>query len=137
MVGVTAKWGSWIDQLGLMCRTVNPDGTLGNFYTKGPVGGQGGRHSGSSQCRDGFVVTAAFGQSSSFVDSFRASCKRWDAAARKPTGVPVEEVWVANSKPLSAYNIFACQGTAVGKALRGKYGWYIDSLQFVCDQYNQ
>lgn len=137
MVGVTVKWGQWIDQLGLICRTVKADGTLGSFYTRGPVGGQGGNQSGPSQCREGFVVVSVAGQSGSFVDSFHGHCKRWDAAGRKPTGETVWDVKVANHKPLSGYNRFPCLGTAVGKALRGKYGWYIDSLQFVCDQYNQ
>lgn len=137
MVGITAKWGLWIDQLGVMCRTVKSNGQLGEFFTKGPVGGQGGDHSGSSKCRDGYVVTTAFGESGLYVDSFRANCKQWDPATRKPTGEAVQDVKIANVKSFTAYNSFSCEGSAVGKALRGKRGSYIDSLQFVCDLYNK
>jgi hypothetical protein len=30
-----------------------------------------------------------------------------------------------------------CPSEKIGKALRGRYGGYVDSFQFVCDDYNK
>jgi hypothetical protein len=81
----------------------------------------------------------------SFVDQVRVGCCPWSASDRRPDcGGGPKFVWLADFGTVGAPGAFTsynelvdCPSAKVGKALRGRYGWYIDSLQFVCDDYNK
>jgi hypothetical protein len=141
MVGIYGKTGAWIDQIGITCQTINSDGSLGGSYTRGPVGGPGGNGA-ASRCESGMVVAQMIAATGSFVDRVIVRCHPWDAAARRYTdgsGVnpgncgTVGTVGYLGGIKLNSY--VKCPIERVAKAIRGKHGSYIDSLQFVCDEY--
>lgn len=139
MTGVFGKTGAWIDQLGITCQTVKSDGTLGNTYTRGPVGGAGGTSS-TRSCPAGWVVGRVATNSGSYINSLALYCYAWSAGNRRLDYAVPKYVGGLGGFPIPgvAYNeAVTCPAEKVGKAFRGKSGSYIDSLQFVCDAYNQ
>jgi hypothetical protein len=154
MIGVTYKSGSWLDALGLICQRVNRDGSLGDQYTRRAVGGSGGT-SRIRRCVDGRVVGGIKVMSGSFVNRLTFYCVPWIASTKRPENFTLDDPNVQRGKecrrnscfPIGVLGlppfgstrsgVFLCPGSKVGKALRGKYGTYIDSVSFVCDHWNK
>lgn len=148
MVGLTFKSGSWIDEMGVVCRKVSSsNGRLGEEYTRGPVGGVGGDPK-ISKCMSGgvigSVIDAQWGQ---FVNHLVLGCYEWDASRKRPgriqkiaPSIDIQVLVKAGSKCGLLCNFsgrIVCPSGKAGKALRGKYGSYIDSTRFVCDAWDQ
>ena len=147
VVGVTTKSGSWIDALGLICQEVNRNGSLGEDYTRRAVGGSGGTGR-ISRCRNGRVVGGLHARSGMFINGITMYCPRWDPAKKQPRKFSSTKNLRAGTDFIFAgaagipfggtrSDDFFCPGKKVGKALRGKYGSYIDSVSFVCDEWNR
>lgn len=142
MVGLYGKSGNWVDQIAIRCRVVNSDGSLGNYYSKGPAGGSGGAGA-SADCPSGSVVGVMAAVSGSFINDVSIQCFVWLAATRRldrkqykgiyGIGDPVSPV----SLGAVSNAVVSCPDGLVGKAIRGKSGAYVDSMQFVCDAYNK
>ena len=146
MVGIIYKGRTWIDALGTICQRVDPSsGNLGEEFTRRAVGGSGGdaRH---LRCPEGRVVGGFLTVSGQFVNKIIIHCPRWDASNKKPHGYNVNAAIVGTHRfgtktdlgifP-STSDVFMCPNGKVGKALRGKYGRYIDSTRFVCDNWDK
>ena len=142
LVGAIYKSGMWLDSLGIICQQVNSQtGALGNEFTRGPVGGSGG--SGKiSRCNQGDVVFSITPFSGQFVNGMVLHCKPWNTSQKQPSSSPVSLCanqrvckFVGNYGPKN--DQFACPAGKVGKAFRGKYGFYIDSMRFVCDLWDK
>jgi hypothetical protein len=138
MTGITAKYGTWIDQIGVVCRKVNENGTLGDEFTRGPVGGQGGWTSMIRRCDPGRVIGGAFGRTGWYIDEIRARCYTWDRGTRRlDEKDTVKSFSIGKSRSLGgSFNLFAC-GSKPAKGLRGKHGRYVDSLQIFCNDWDQ
>lgn len=135
LVGVYGKLGFWVDQIGIICQLVKPDGTLGSSYTRGPVGGQGGS-SATARCQTGQAVGGVGVRSGSYIEYVHLLCWPWVSSTRRlnTSGPTWNKSFGQYSQQLQ---LFRCSDEKVGKALRGKHGSYIDSMQFVCDAYDQ
>jgi len=138
LVGVYGKKGQWIDQIGLICQRLNADGSLGSSYTRGPVGGSGG-DGGQGRCEQGKAVGGMFAWSGNYINIVLVDCYPWSASSHRPNygGAKTVGYFGATVATPSQNTTVTCPTEKVGKAIRGKYGWYIDSLQFVCDDYNK
>ena len=142
LVGSIYKSGMWMDAIGIICQRVNPsNGSLGNEFTRGPVGGSGGRAR-HSRCPNGQVAQGIVARSGQFIDGGSFFCRDWLASQKKPRfsteGHCQEGSCRAFGNRSGGYNdAFYCPNGKVGKALRGKYGSYIDSMKFVCDFWNK
>jgi hypothetical protein len=146
MVGLIAKSGSWLDAIGVICRKVNPqNGNLGEEFTRGPKGGSGGTAR-ITKCPFGAVINSAKVQSGQFVNLFATQCYVWEPASKKPTRKYRDrrnrEVFPRVGEPCfgigcSYSDQFVCPTGKAGKALRGRYGAFIDNLRFVCDDWDK
>jgi hypothetical protein len=148
MVGLMFKSGSWIDEIGVVCRKVSAStGRLGEEFTRGPVGGAGGDPR-ISKCVSGgvigSVVDAQWGQ---FLNHLVLGCYEWDASRKRPgriqkvaPSINIQVLVKAGSQCGLLCNFsgrIVCPSGKAGKALRGKYGSYVDSTRFVCDAWDQ
>ena len=147
MTGAMSKSSQFLDQLMVICRNVNPStGVLGEEYTRGPVGGMGGSRDKIERCRNGRVVTRIEAQHGSFINGMVLGCETWLEDRRQPLQTPgrIEDALrlgsICNEAMFGAncrFPKFRCPGSRVTKALRGKYGIYIDSIRFVCDDWDK
>ena len=152
LVGAIFKEGSWLDALGIICQRVIPHtGTLGDEFTRGPVGGSGGTAK-ERRCHDGDVIQSIQrARTGRFVDHIVFKCSQWEPSQKAPrfsrnfecddTGGGCELIGGhgAGLMFIGAHfnGPFFCPKGKVGKAFRGRYGSYIDSVQFVCDFWNK
>jgi len=148
MVGLTYKSGSWIDEIGVVCRKVSSStGRLGEEFTRGPVGGAGGDPR-ISKCVSGGVLGSVLDvQWGNFVNHVVLGCYEWDASRKRPgriqkvaPSIDIQVLVKAGSQCGLLCNFsgrIICPSGKAGKALRGKYGSYIDSTRFVCDAWDQ
>jgi len=146
LVGVMEKHGSWLDALGVICARVNPQtGALENEFTRGTVGGQGGN---ANEVKCGFehVVQGISFSAGQFINKGTLGCERWnrsDKAPRAPRVLSCSENALGHCRPFGSFSggsfngPFTCPEGKVGKAFRGKHGIYIDSLRFVCDDWDK
>lgn len=139
MVGVQGKAGQWIDSVMVVCQQVKSDGNLGNRFTKGPAGGNGGVVTGQS-CREGRVVgSISAGTVMGFVQWMSFNCYGWDPNLRIRTSGGDSSIVLAPSNLsksrmlLDKNNTTNCPLRLPGVALRGKAGMYVDSVRLICD----
>lgn len=140
LVGFYGKSGRWLDQVGTICRTINASGTLGSTFTRGPVGGTGGKVLEPHDCPTGYVVGAVgaytlWDITGTYIEGVTFYCHKWDASTRRRRPGDNPKTLVGGLIPNNP--IATCPSDKVGKALKGKHGIYIDSTRFVCDAYNQ
>ena len=146
LVGAMFKSGLWLDALGIICQRVNPQtGALEDEFTQGPAGGGGG-DAREKRCKnDGDVVQAITEvRTGSFVDFINFKCSSWEPSQKTPRFSRNSDCNDAGGCGLVGHGgtlitgahfhgPFFCPKGKVGKAFRGRYGSYIDSVQFVCD----
>src|SRR5262249_15161316 len=76
-IGVNVRAGSWIDNIELICAPVNGDGQLGDAYTAGSIGGQGGSVADTSWCPNGMVVGGMKVIHGTYVNAVTLVCFVW------------------------------------------------------------
>ena len=143
LVGAMHKSGMWLDGIGIICQRVNSrTGVLEDDFTRGPVGGQGGRAK-LARCGQGRVVQGIKVRSGQYINRISIRCSRWEPSRKapivgrfcNPNSPACLDFGGTMSAPES--DLFLCPQGKVGKALRGKHGSYIDSMKFVCDFWNK
>jgi hypothetical protein len=141
LVGISGKWGMFLDSLSITCRTVRADGTLGDAFTKGPAGGGGGDHAGTGNCPANEVANTAWfatGEfnSKKYVAQVTIVCGAWNPATRR-VAVGAEsdpaDGTLGTVPFMGSMSRVACppDGTPVN-AFIGKGDLVIDSIALVC-----
>jgi hypothetical protein len=146
LIGVNVRKGSYLDQISIVCQRIKNDGELGDVFTKGPVGGNGGSGY-SSRCKPKYVAGGVYiawhivGPITGPVTTLDLKCYRWSRSAK---GRSQQGSYYAKfSGPRSAANSkakgsFDCSGKQnVLRGLKGKYGLVIDSMQAYCEKYSR
>jgi hypothetical protein len=123
----------WVDAIGLLCRPVSADGTLGSETSVGSMAGGDGGTSGNTSCPAGSVVAWASISYGSFVNGVHFFCRRWDASTRT---FGTERVQLGLGKDLAEPSVQTrCENTKQPvHGIRGRSGWYVDALGIVCDE---
>ena len=135
MTGVTYREGFLVDAIGLLCRPVNANGTLGAQSTVGSSVGGGGGTQGSASCGGGKVVSGATITYGGQVKWMRILCGTWDPATRKFSGNEITPGFGYPSGPregTATTNCSLARQPAVG--IRGRAGAVIDAIGLICDE---
>ncbi len=148
ITGLVFKSGSYVDAIGVLCRKVNAStGRLGEEFTRGPKGGYGGTPK-ERKCPSGAVINKVKAHYGAFVNFFATTCYVWDHRRKRPGSIYKDQngrgVYPRAGSPCSSIDFgckrtehFTCPSGKAGKAVRGRYGGFIDSLRFVCDAWDQ
>ncbi len=148
ITGLMYKSGSWVDAIGVVCRKVSAStGRLGEEFTRGPKGGYGGTPK-VRKCPSGAVINRVKAHYGAFVNFFATTCYFWDSTRKRPGSMYRDRngrgVYPRAGSPCSSLDFsckrtehFTCPSGKTGKALRGRYGGFIDSIRFVCDTWDQ
>jgi hypothetical protein len=148
IVGVISKTGMFVDAIGIICQRVNQNGSLGEEFTRGPVGGTGGVPR-TGRCKQGNVVQGIIVRAGQVIDDGSFLCSPWIPAQKQPvfsaSGRCLGDRCTTGFKGGDPHSggggtqgdSFFCPSGKAGQAIRGRHGIYIDSLRFVCDDWNK
>lgn len=134
LTGLRFRDGIRVDAVGILCRPVFSDGTLGPQSTVGTlVGGPGGT-SGTANCPSGTVMTRAIIHHGSVVDRIFPVCKSWDAGKRKFGGTAqFADDGVGGGA--GTENMEQCEAaTQPMSGIRGRAGLLVDAIGFTCNE---
>jgi hypothetical protein len=146
LTGIRARTGVLIDALGIRCRPVNGNGSLGTESNVGTLAGGTGGTASSGSCPAGTVVSGegvAKGVPIGLA-SFDLRCRRWDAATRSFTGDLVAVIHVIGASGAGGVVINAIAGTGYVRdcprqqqpvvLLRGRSGTIVDAAGLTCNE---
>jgi hypothetical protein len=138
LTGLQFRVGLVVDAVGVLCRTVQADGTLGSQTTVGTlVGGGGGSTVNLSSCPSGQVVTGARVIFGSFVDGIALECSAWNASARTFGSTVVKRLYIGADveKPGGNTRGSSCEAnTQPAIGIRGRASVVVDAIGLFCDE---
>lgn len=136
LTGLFGREGMWVDAIGVLCRPVSSNGTLGTQSTVGSAAGGGGGTSASVSCASGTVVSEIFIRAGSLVNSVSITCRHWDASTRK-FGGPLPDNNPGIGRMLTGGSDYRhkCElATQPVNGIRGRAAASVDALGAICDE---
>ena len=134
LTGLRYRRGMFIDAVGLLCRPVNADGTLGSQTTVGTLVGGGGGESGTISCPAGKVVNAASVFFGTYVDGLRIRCRAW-LSAKRSFGDESTETYESVGRFASGIEREDCEApTQPARGFRGRASMLVDAIGFICNE---
>jgi hypothetical protein len=132
LTGLRYRKGLYLDAVGLLCRPVNADGSLGSETTVGLLAGGGGGSPGVTSCANGYVVGAATISYGDLVVGLRIHCYTWVKGTRS-MGTFFTIVGISGSGSSSA--VEKCEAVSQPVvAMRGRAGLVVDAVGFTCNE---
>jgi hypothetical protein len=133
VVGLYASWGDYIERVGLICSTLNQDGSFGPRYTTRILGGSGGKPGlFYQQCPDGQAVVAIDGWFGSYVDQYEFTCSPPPFTERTHGWYPLG---AAHGGGFASDDCHVWQNPTAGYVVDGfnvRHGSWVDALQPRC-----
>jgi len=146
LIGVNVRKGMYLDQISIICQRIKNDGELGDVFSKGPVGGNGGSGY-SSRCKPKYVSGGVYiawhrvGPITGPVTTLDLQCSRWSSSAKgrsQQGSYYAKFIGTRSAAGSKAKGSFNCGGKKnVLRGLKGKYGLVIDSMQAYCVRYSR
>ena len=133
MTGFQYRKGLVIDGIGLLCRPVQSNGTLGS-ESAGSMAGGGGGSFGTRSCAAGSVVVGGVVEYGSVIETVRIRCREWKAATRSYGTTEVVVSLVGNNATLSIGRTKCDNATQPVVSIRGRAGLVVDAVGFTCDE---
>ena len=135
LTGLHGREGMWVDAIGVLCRPVNANGTLGSESAVGSPAGGGGGESTSKSCPSGSVAAGVRIRSGSYVNAVTLFCKKWDPATRKFTG-PLTSTSAGLGYNMGGTNHDQnCeQATQPVNGFRGRAASLVDAIGVTCNE---
>jgi hypothetical protein len=138
LTGLRFRTALVVDAVGILCRPVNADGSLGPESTVGTITGGTGGATGTVSCPAGKVIMAADLSYGSYVSYMALECAPWSASAHTfthtastGTGLYVGAVLT----PHTGYGREQCESNRQpASGIRGRAGAFVDALGLVCDE---
>ncbi len=131
-VGLHGTVNTYITSLGLVCRALNADGTLGASVSIAAAGGAWGNPF-SSQCPDGMAIVGFPGHYGWYVDSLGVHCaapNAWRTSGQVQASV-AEVGYSYSGNPFSD----VCPSQSVVTQLNVRHGDNLDQEQATCTRY--
>ena len=133
LTGMRYREGLVVDAVGLLCRAVADDGSLGTESTVGTLVGGGGGSFGSASCPSGTVVRGATLDYGSVLDGVILQCAAWSKATR--SFGTVGAVRSFGRQTLSKRGESVCEAsTQPVVAIRGREASVVDALGLICNE---
>jgi hypothetical protein len=133
MTGFQFRQGLVIDALGLLCRPVSANGTLGAQSAGSMAGGTGGTF-GTRSCPAGTVVAGGVVEYGSVIETVRIYCRDWKPATRSFGTTETLVSVVGNNSTLPIGRTRCENATQPVITIRGRAGMVIDAVGFTCDE---
>jgi hypothetical protein len=135
LTGLRYRAGLSLDAIGLLCRPVNADGSLGSESTVGTMVGGGGGTFGAKSCPVGSVVTGAYIDYGTWVDGLSVMCGSWSKSTRAFTKSSSSAFSFGRILAFNTAGVRSCEAvTQPAVAIRGRAASLVDALGFICDE---
>lgn len=134
LTGLRYRRGLVFDAIGLLCRPVNADGSLGSETSVGSLAGGTGGTAYAVSCAAGKVVVGSEIYHGSYVDGFWMYCRDWVPATRSfgaaATEAPKLFGFFATNK-----GVERCEAaTQPARGIRGRAATLVDAVGFTCNE---
>jgi hypothetical protein len=134
LAGLVFRDGSLVDAVGIICRPVLANGTLGPASTVGSLVGGGGGTAGSETCAPGRAVTRAGIRHGSYVNSILLFCRTWNAGTRTVSGNELALNFIGHPGG-GTLDFEGCESNRQpGNGIRGRAAGLVDAIGFICDE---
>lgn len=133
--GVRYRRGAVLDGIGIKCRPVRSNGTLGSEINSGSMAGGNGGTAGSESCTGTTVIVSQAGASQAGVGIgiLVLHCYEWFPASKSWGGSRLGHIAVKTGGALPALATSRCSaGTQPATGIRGKHGAIVDSFGLHC-----
>ena len=135
MTGVYGREGLLVDAIGVLCRPVSSNGTLGSESTVGSVAGGGGGTSTSKSCPSGSVASGARIRAGTYVNAVTLFCKKWDPATRKFIGaLTSSSAGIGYTAGGTNFDQNCEQATQPVNGIRGRAASTVDAIGMICNE---
>jgi hypothetical protein len=137
LTGLQYRVGLVVDAVGVLCRPVQANGTLGSQTTVGSLAGGGNGTAAAQSCPSGQIVVGASIIFGSFVDGIHLRCSAWNASARTFGSTVLKNLYIGADgiRPGGSARGEVCEAStqpAVG--IRGRSSALVDAIGFFCDE---
>ncbi len=135
LTGLRVKSGLWIDAVGLICRPVLANGSLGSQSSDGPMAGGSGGTIIDHACPAGMVIVRVQVDWDDLVGDLRPNCRDWNPSTRQwggPGGINLQ----ALTKPPSGHHddVWCESARQPAAGIHGRAGSYLDAFGIYCDE---
>jgi hypothetical protein len=137
LTGLQYRVGLVVDAVGVLCRPVQANGTLGSQTTVGSLAGGTNGTPNNQSCPTGQVVVGAALVIGSFVDGIHLRCHAWSASGRSFGSTTLKNLYIGLDGPRPGGNIRgnSCEAnTQPAVGIRGRASSVVDAMGFFCDE---
>lgn len=126
LTGVRYRKGAFIDGIGIQCRPVRADGTLGTQINSGEMAGGNGGTYGTASCPANNVIASQRG-----ADNSEIGCHEWIAASRTWKSARTSFIRIAGG--VGQRESTCSKAAEPGHGIYGRHGMIIDRWGVSCD----
>jgi hypothetical protein len=138
LTGIRYRKGTVVDAIGLLCRQVLADGSLGSEGTVGTLVGGGGGTSGAESCGAGRVLVGGTIRHGTYINGVILQCRVWDKATRTYGGAASGTLDISTDASYwnaSKYAESWCeQSSQPFVGIRGREASLVDAIGFICNE---
>jgi hypothetical protein len=137
LTGLQFRRGATFDAIGILCRPVLANGTLGPQTAPGTLAGGGGGSPSTIACPAGKVAIGGEIDYASYLGRVVLNCRDWSASARTFSSAPTTSYLDTgfDAQPFKQVASEFCESRAQPvHGIRGRAGGFVDALGFVCDE---
>ena len=137
LTGLQVRVGLVVDAVGVLCRPVQANGSLGSQSIVGSLVGGGGGTGFQFSCPTGTVVGGAAIVFGSFVDGIHLRCHAWSASTRSFGSTVTKNLYIGadGERPGGNMQGNGCEAkTQPAVGIRGRASSLVDAIGFFCDE---
>lgn len=137
LTGLQYRVGLVVDAVGVLCRPVQSNGSLGSQTTVGSLAGGGGGTAFQQSCPTGQVVAGAAIVFGSVVDGIHLRCHSWSASSRSfgSTTAKILYIGADGERPGGNLQGNGCEAkTQPAIGIRGRASSLVDAIGLFCDE---
>jgi hypothetical protein len=133
--GIRARADAFVFAVGITCRAVLPDGSLGPESVVGEMAGGTSGAPVAAGCASGQVLAGADVRAITYVQSIALHCSAWDSAKRRVTARETQTIYVGQPAAGNAQHRTRCEfDTQPMVGIWGRAQSLVDAIGFLCDE---
>lgn len=135
LTGLRGRADAFVFAIGITCRAVLPDGSLGPESVVGEMAGGTSGAPVAVGCAAGQVLAAADVRAATYVQSMVLHCSGWDSARRRVSSRGIQTIQIGQPVAGTAEHRTRCEFEAQPMiGVWGRAQSLVDAVGFICDE---